>query len=217
MWREVIPIFVTDEHGRTEEEEELRILVVGFEHTACSCFSEWTSVVLQNTPHSPVRCYPWILKPVYQQHKTLKLSSPLLQPCYLYSQDAQSIQFKNNGHKLNPHFVLCKIGNIMQLLQIKCFHFHPREDQGLPPERLLKVYFSPNQKIACLSSLEGLVQHDSQTNGRKSVKDDCPDDHAGVGSLKTEDVSVTKEWQEERKDGDGGDQVEEEVDPGEAK
>jgi len=68
-----------------------------------------------------------------------------------------------------------------------------------------------------LSSLEGLVQHDSQTNGRKSVKDDCPDDHAGVGSLKTEDVSVTKEWQEERKDGDGGDQVEEEVDPGEAK
>ena len=59
------------------------------------------------------------------------------------------------------------------------------------------------------------MQDDSQTNGGKSVKDYCPDDHAGVGPLKTEDVSVTKERKEERKHGGEGDQVEEEVDPGE--
>lgn len=49
------------------------------------------------------------------------------------------------------------------------------------------------------------------------MKDDCPDDHAGVSPLKIEHVSVTKERAEERKNGDGGDEVEEEVDPGEAR
>ena len=48
------------------------------------------------------------------------------------------------------------------------------------------------------------------------MKDHCPDDHCDVSPLKTEDVSVTKERKEERKHSDGGDEVEEEVDPGEA-
>ena len=49
------------------------------------------------------------------------------------------------------------------------------------------------------------------------MKDDCPDDHAFVCPLKIEDVPVTKERAEDRKNGDGGDELEEEVDPGEAR
>ena len=48
------------------------------------------------------------------------------------------------------------------------------------------------------------------------MEDHCPDDHGSVSPLKTEDVSVTEERKEERKHSDGGDEVEEEVDPGEA-
>ena len=49
------------------------------------------------------------------------------------------------------------------------------------------------------------------------MEDHCPDDHGSVSPLKTEDVSVTEERKEERKHSDGGDDVEEEVDPGEAR
>ena len=83
-------------------------------------------------------------------------------------------------------------------LQIKCFHLHFHEDRGLPPEILHSVWLSQNLNTACLGSLEGFVQHDSQTNGGKSVKHDCPDDRGDVSPLKTEDVSVTKERKEER-------------------
>ena len=49
------------------------------------------------------------------------------------------------------------------------------------------------------------------------MKDHRPNDHGSVSPLKTEDVSVTKERKEERKHSNGGDEVEEEVDPGEAR
>ena len=54
-------------------------------------FNGPTHSALQHMSNSPVRCYQWILKPFHHQHKTLKLSLPLLQPCYLYSEDAQMI------------------------------------------------------------------------------------------------------------------------------
>ena len=49
------------------------------------------------------------------------------------------------------------------------------------------------------------------------MKDHRPDNHSFVSPLKTEDVSVTKEGKEERKHSNGGDEVDEEVDPGEAR
>ena len=60
------------------------------------------------------------------------------------------------------------------------------------------------------------MKHGSQTYGRKNLKDNAPDDYGDVTLLETEDVSVTKDGKEEGEDGDGGDHVEEVVDPCEA-